>query len=269
MDLRVYPQSRIAALPRIAQAPAVVVRNFRDIVLNRLVMRGLYGFTYFADGMATTHYSPFMEDEQFSRAYARMSEWWHTDRTLDVRWRMWVLTQAWKTSAALPGAVVEFGAYRGGCAYMMLSTTPPREGQPIFLFDTFEGIPASNLTSAEQAAGFAGRLSDTTMEHVEQVLRPWAANLRFVKGDIFETLTTVETGAVAFCHLDLNASAPTVRALEYLYPRLLPGAIVVMDDYGQHDYREQRLAIDAFLADKSESVMTVPTSQGLLVKSAT
>lgn len=129
MDLRVYPQSRIAALPRIAQAPAVVVRNFRDIVLNRLVMRGLYGFTYFADGMATTHYSPFMEDEQFSRAYAPMSEWWHTDRTLDVRWRMWVLTRHPRLSAALPGAVVEFGAYRGGCAYMMLSTTPPREGR--------------------------------------------------------------------------------------------------------------------------------------------
>jgi hypothetical protein len=229
-------------------------------------MRGLYGFTYHSDGMATTHYSPFVDDPEFERAFTQMSRWWYQDRVLDVRWRMWVLTQAARQCSSLAGNFAEFGVYRGGCAFMILSLAALAPDQRYYLFDTFEGIPESNLTDAEKAAGFAGRLADTTTQHVADVLRPWTDQLAFIEGDVFETLNDLETGPLAFCHLDLNASAPTVRALEYVYPHLLPSAMVVMDDYTQFAYSEQRKAIDGFLRDKPEIVLALPTGQGLLVK---
>ena len=261
-----HPQSRIGKLPKVMRLPAVLLRNFRDIVIERVIMRHLYGFTYHSDGMATTHYSPFVDDPEFERAFAQMSRWWYQDRVIDVRWRMWILTQSAKQCGALPGNFAEFGVYRGGCAYMILSLTELADEQSYFLFDTFEGIPESNLTEAEKSAGFAGRLADTTVQHVADVLSRWKSHLAFVEGDVFKTLDGLETGPLAFCHLDLNASAPTVRAIEYVYPRLLPSAMVVLDDYTQFAYSEQRKAIDAFLQDKPERVLALPTGQGLLVK---
>jgi hypothetical protein len=266
VDFRVYPESRLGKLPRYLQVPAVLLRNFRDLVVEPLVMKGLYGFTYHNDGMATTHYSPFVDDAKFERAYAEMAKWWWQDRVLDVRWRMWILTQAARQCRALPGHFAEFGVYRGGCAFMILTLADLNPDQRYFLFDTFEGIPSSNLTESEEAAGFAGRLGDTTVAHVANVLSPWTDHLEFVRGDIFDTLEALETGPIAFCHLDLNASAPTIRALEYVYPRLLPSAMIVMDDYTQFAYSEQRKAIDEFVRDKPEVVLALPTGQGLLVK---
>lgn len=166
----------------------------------------------------------------------------------------------------LPGSFVEFGVYRAGCAFMVLTLAGLGKDQRFYLFDTFEGVPASNLSEAERQSGLAGRYGDGSLDHVKDVLSPWRSSTVLVEGDVFETLPQTETGAVAFCHLDLNATAPTRRALEYVYPRLLPSAMIVMDDYGHREFDEQRRVIDAFFADKPERPIAVPSGQGLVVK---
>jgi hypothetical protein len=266
VDLTVYERSRIARLPKIARGPALFARNVRDIVLDSFVMKRLYGFVYHSDGMATVHYSPFLENPRFSAAYEQMVSWWRTDGVWDNRWRMWFLTQCAEQCRALSGSFVEFGAYRGGCAFMILAMADLEDDQRFYLFDTFGGIPESNLTESERDAGFGGRLADTSVAHIQSVLARWCTSIVTVKGDIFDTLPGTETGPVAFCHLDLNASAPTLRALEYVYSRLLPSGMIVMDDYTQREYDDQRLAVDAFFADKPERPLALPTGQGLIVK---
>lgn len=269
MDFVVTPGSRIDKLPRKFRIPALVLRNARDLgkrTLSTLVFRPMYGFVYNSDGLATKHYSPFMTDRAFSEAYERMATWWWQGRQIDVRWRMWMLTRAAAQCKHLPGAFVEFGVYRAGCAFMIMTLGGLGEGEQFYLFDTFEGIPDSNLSPGERDAGFGGRLADTSLAHVQKVLSPWSKSMVTVPGDIFDTLEETETGSVALCHLDLNASAPTLRALEYIYPRLLPSAIVIMDDYGQTEYQEQRRIIDRFFADKPEVPIALPTGQGLVIK---
>jgi predicted O-methyltransferase YrrM len=80
------------------------------------------------------------------------------------------------------------------------------------------------------------------------------------------TLDDTETGPLAFVHMDMNAAAPTQRALEYAYPRLLSGAIIVFDDYGWNGLEAQRDVVDAFFSDKPEAVVALPTGQGLAIK---
>ncbi len=269
MDFVVNPGSRIARLPKVARFPALLLRNARDQAKrasNAFLLGPFLGFVYNSDGLATRHYSPFLQDARFARAYEEMAAWWWRGRTLDVRWRMWVLVQCASQCAALPGSFVEFGVYRAGCAFMILTLAGLDEQTHFYLFDTFQGVPGTNLTVSEEKAGFSGRLADTSVSHVKDVLGPWNAQTRIVEGDIFDTLPTTETGPLAFCHMDLNASAPTVRALEYIYTRLVPAAMIVLDDYGQTEYEQQRLAIDAFFADKPERPLALPTGQGLVVK---
>lgn len=269
MDVAIRPSSRIARLPRAARVPALLVRNARDrarAVADKVLLERLYGFVYHADGLATVHHSPCLDDRRFNAAYDEMAAWWWHGRAVDVRWRMWVLTESAARCAALPGAFAEFGVYRGGCAFMVLTLAGLEAERRFYLFDTFRGVPETNLTDAERAGEFGGRHADTSRGHVERVLAPWSATTELVEGDIFETLPRTETGPVAFCHLDLNASAPTERALAYLYPRLLPSAMIVMDDYAYRGYDVQRGVIDAFFADKPERPLALPTGQGLVVK---
>lgn len=269
MDFAVYPNSRIARMPRGVQIPALLLRNLflrlRETPFKSLV-DSVYGFGYHSNGLATAHYSPFLSDKRFNELYDRTVAWWWPGQSLDIRWRVWFLTRCAEQCKALPGSFVEFGVYRAGYAFMVLATAGLPKDTRFYLFDTFTGIPATRLTEAEAEAGFAGRLADTSVAFVNDVLNEWRSNTLLVEGDIFDTLSRTETGPVAFCHLDLNGSAPTKRALEYVYPRLLPGAMIVMDDYGLGAYTEQRQVIDEFFVDKPECPIALPTGQGLVVK---
>jgi len=227
--------------------------------------RFIFGYTYHSDGLATVHYSPFVDDKAFERAYGEILPWWH-ERILDVRWRMYILTRCAMQCATIPGAFTEFGVFRGGCSYMILRLAKLPETTPYYLFDTFSGIPDIGLTRREQASGLGGALQGTSSAEVAKRLGAWEAQIRVVEGDVFETLDRTETGPIAFCHMDLNASAPTVRALDYVYSRLTPGAMIVFDDYTQLAYKDQRTAIDRFFAEKAEIVVPLPTGQGFVVK---
>jgi hypothetical protein len=185
---------------------------------------------------------------------------------VDVRWRIWILTQCARRCSQLAGNFAEFGVYRGGYAFMVLSRVHLRAEQQFFLFDTFEGIPDANLTQQEKEAGFAGRLANTSVAYVADFLKRWSRHIVIVAGDVLDTLVRSETGPIAFCSIDLNASVPTALALEYAYPRLVPGGMVVMDDYGFAGYEEQRSVIDNFFLERSEVVIALPTGQALFIK---
>jgi hypothetical protein len=224
------------------------------------------GFRFESDGLATNHYSPFVDDAAFNESYARMRREWFPDADVDVRWRMWLLTQTARQCSQVDGAFAEFGVYRAGCAFMIFETGALTASKRFFLFDTFAGIPADQLTSSEIAADLAGAHADTSVDYVRERLKPWADQLVFVPGDVNETLTSAETGTLAFVHMDLNASEPTRVALEYAFTRLSAGGMILFDDYGWTGLEAQRAVIDAFVRDKAEQVIALPTGQALLVK---
>jgi O-methyltransferase len=244
----------IASLPAILRPPA---RFVRDRTVHRI-------FTYWADGMATAHYSPFIDDREFDLSYWEMSRGWLSEE--DVRWRMWLLTTLAQQCQQLPGNFAEFGTWRGGCAYMILSRTKVAAEHRFFLFDTFTGIPADRLTERERKQGFAGRLRDTSVEYVDDLLARWRPRYELCPGDIFQTLDAVDVGALSFAHIDMNAMAPSQLALEFAYEKMLPGGIIVFDDYGWASCEDQRVMIDEFFADLPEKAIALPTGQACVIK---
>lgn len=267
MDVTVYEGSRIARLPALLRWPALLVRNLRRSAPSAPSAPLARRFRFEGDGLGTDHFSPFVEDADFTALYESMKREWFVDGDVgDVRWRMWMLTRCARQCSRLPGVFAEFGVYRAGCAYMILATRSIAPGQRFFLFDTFQGIPGDRLLPAEVEHGFAGRWSDTSPEYVLRRLAPWRGCLEVVAGDVFETLPRTETGPIAFGHIDLNAAAPTAAVLDYVYPRLLPGGILVFDDYGFEGYEEQRHVIDDFFASRPEQVLATPAGPSLVIK---
>jgi O-methyltransferase len=150
---------------------------------------------------------------------------------------------------------------------MVLSEANLGTSHRLFLFDTFEGIPATNLTDTEMSAGFDGRLSNVTLSEVRQRLATWESQVSIVAGDVFDTLRTAETGPLALVHLDLNAAAPTELVLKYVWPRLVFGGVIVCDDYGWTGYEDQRRVIDEFSNVNRATIISLPTGQALVIKS--
>ncbi len=271
MDWTVRPGTPISRLARPLRYPALLLRNILRAL--RLIPEEPPpptgpGYVYEADGLATVYFSPFLADRDWSRAYEEMASDWYPDQpALDTRWRMWILTSAAKQVRGLPGDIAEFGVYRAGCARMILDTAGIAAGRRYHLFDTFAGIPETELTQRELEEGYAGRLEDTSAELVERRLARWRDALVFHVGDVFETVPEAEIDALALVHMDLNASAPTRLALEYSYPRLVPGGTIVFDDYGWNPGTyEQRDVIDEFCRELPENPIALPSGQALLVR---
>lgn len=119
-----------------------------------------------------------------------------------------------------PGAVVEVGVYKGGSAFCLAQL-----GRPLFLYDTFEGLPYQGPKDGNPA----GRFADTSVEEV-RALVPEAT---IVKGLFPDSL--VDMPPVSFVHCDVDQYQSTRAVLEYMPSRMTPGGIILVDDYGVAD----------------------------------
>lgn len=91
-------------------------------------------------------------------------------------------------------------------------------------------------------------------------------NITLVKGVVPQSLDTVSIDSVAYLSIDMNLAAPEVAAMRHFWPKLVTGAVVVLDDYGFAGFEEQKEAMDAFAREMNVEIFTVPTGQGLLIK---
>jgi hypothetical protein len=58
---------------------------------------------------------------------------------------------------------------------------------------------------------------------------------------------------LALLRLDTDWHDSTRASLEYLYPRLVSGGVLIVDDYGH--YQGQRMAVDGYLKATGESIL--------------
>ena len=91
-------------------------------------------------------------------------------------------------------------------------------------------------------------------------------NVVVTQGRVPEVLERVVPEKIAFMHLDMNSAEAEVGALGVLWDRMVPGAMLVLDDYGWEGYRAQKLAEDAWLQARGFHVIELPTGQGMVIK---
>ena len=96
------------------------------------------------------------------------------------------------------------------------------------------------------------------------------AKVRFHPGWIPDRFQDVDDRKFSFVHIDVDLTEPTRESLAFFYPRMVPGGIIVCDDYGQSTSPGATQAVDRFLADKPEKMLMLPEGGGfLIVKTAT
>jgi O-methyltransferase len=185
--------------------------------------------------------------------------------TMVSRDRCYVLHQTLRQALLLQGDVVECGVFRGGTALLEARTmaaagqTPSRR---LHLFDSFQGMGANMTDDDSFRPGDFGR---TSPEHVRSLVAPYPFVDMHV-GYIPDTFKGLDLRQIAWAHVDLDLYKSIRDAIDYLYPRLVPGGFLIFDDYGFPSCPGARRAVDEAFADKPEVPLCLPTAQCLVVK---
>jgi O-methyltransferase len=162
-----------------------------------------------------------------------------------------------RAQAARPGAFAEVGVFKGASARLLCEV---KGDKPLHLFDTFEGLP----TPSEHDRGVhsPGQFA-CSLEAVRAYL-DGHENVHFHKGIFPESAAGVEEMSYAFAHFDVDLYDGTLACLEYFYPRMIPGGIILSHDYDI--LAGVAKAFREFLADKPEGIVELPTTQCMVVK---
>lgn len=161
-------------------------------------------------------------------------------------------------TAKVEGDIAEVGVYRGGTARIICEA---KGNRPLHLFDTFEGLPEpGEIDSAFRRGEYA-----CSLESVRQYLKGFA-DVRFYKGLFPGTAEPAKLHKFSFVHLDVDLYESTMAALDFFYPRMDPGAVIISHDYVT--FPGVRAAFDQFFEKKPEPVVELTGNQCLVVKVA-
>lgn len=143
----------------------------------------------------------------------------------------------------VPGAIVECGVRRGGCAALMGWLSP---GRRLWMFDSFEGLPQPVPQDGIEANGWAGELA-VPEQDARDILGKLGVTAEIRKGWFQDTIPAAsrEIGQIAVLRLDGDFYESTKVCLEYLYDLVPPGGIVIFDDYDR--WQGCRIAVDEFM----------------------
>lgn len=136
--------------------------------------------------------------------------------------------------------------------------------RPLHLFDTFAGLPEpGDGDTAWRFGKFKAGEFACSLENVRSYLgdRP---QIQFHQGFFPSSATGFENLRFSFVHVDVDLYESCRSALEFFWPRMLPGGVFLSHDY--LTCAGPKRAIDQFFENRTETVLALPGDQAAIVK---
>jgi O-methyltransferase len=164
----------------------------------------------------------------------------------------------------IEGDIVECGVWKGG-SMMAVARTLQESGltdRNLYLFDTFAGMTVPTQEDVnfrgesavdlfakyakESSHGWACSSLDEVKRNLETTGYP-VEHMFFIKGKVEETIPEQAPARIALLRLDTDWYESTYHELRHLYPRISPGGVLIIDDYGH--WAGARKAVDSYLVE--------------------
>jgi O-methyltransferase len=223
--------------------------------------------TYAKDGLYTIHNPAFIKDEEFKKAYyaGKATGSWGGD-DIDIEWRAHTAIWAAEKAFKLEGDFVECGVNRGGLSraiieYLNFGTS----GKRFYLLDTFEGFDTSLLVESEKKKYDNKKPYAETYDVVKKIFEKFD-NVNIIKGAVPYTLPQVLSEKVSYLSIDMNCVQPETATLDFFWPKMVSGGVVVLDDFAYSQHEEQNIAHTAWSKANNINILSLPTGQGLIIK---
>jgi O-methyltransferase len=193
----------------------------------------------------------------------------------EKRYALYLATK-YITRHKIPGSVVECGVWRGGSMHVVARTLDAigDTSRELYLFDTFEGM----TPPTDKDVTYAGKPVAELLETRPKTAKIWAVasledvqagmatlpypaeRIHYVKGPVEETVPGQAPEEIALLRLDTDWYESTRHELIHLYERLVPGGVLIIDDYGS--YQGARLAVDEFVEETGARLLLIPIGPG-------
>ncbi|MBL8520465.1 MAG: class I SAM-dependent methyltransferase [Betaproteobacteria bacterium] len=215
------------------------------------------GGLHFSDNLFTFGRNNSMFDDQaFRKAWESNCV---NDADRAIVWRRYILATLAHHAVQLDGDFAECGVYAGtGIKTVMDYLGGPAFPKAFWAYDTFDYNPVEGHAFEGQEVGFHDKVTARFAGY---------ANVKLVKGLIPDTFAQAMPERLAYLHIDLNHAAAEIAVLDHLFERVVPGGVVIFDDYEWAGvYRTQKIAEDAWLDARGYRVTALPTGQGMVIK---
>ncbi len=177
--------------------------------------------------------------------------------------------ELFRLAVDLPGDIVELGVYRGASLmswanFLEIRNMGDRQKQ-VFGFDNFQGFTeitdkdgAIDDQVAKQVGGFDSSVFEDILKDAIAIFDqdrfiPYKPRVKLVKGDIERTVPKFveENPGLRICllHFDCDMYTPTKVGLEHFWPRVVPGGVVLFDEYGIRPWEGESHAVDEYFRE--------------------
>lgn len=227
---------------------------FKDLIKTASKLTGAY---HFSDNLFVFSRSlSMLRDEHF------MDSWKNNIVSQSdgaIIWRRFILAMAGYHCQNLDGDFVECGAYEGvGAKTVIDYLGGPNFKKKFWLYDIFEhSSEMENHAMPNHGPQLYQQVSERFLNY---------PNVEIIKGFIPNCFSINKPDKIAYLHIDLNQVTAEIACLDHLFDKIVPGGIIIFDDYEMLAYHAQKVAEDNWLEKKGYKVFALPTSQGLVIK---
>jgi len=196
------------------------------------------------------------QDQDFCRIYEEIRHY-----TIIDLMRLFILHRALRAAVKNEGDIAEVGVYKGGSA-KLIAKSIEATGKKVYLFDTFTGMPPTDKNKDLHKEGDFG---DTSAGDVIKFLKD-CPNVIIYPGFFPKTAEPVKGKKFCFVHIDCDIYKSVRDACEFFFPRIVPGGMMLFDDYGAKSCPGARMAVDEFFKGRKEILNEFARGQCLVVK---
>lgn len=181
--------------------------------------------------------------------------------------RLWNLSCYARHALGLTGDWIECGVFLGlsalTWAQIRAESDPQWLGRGLVLVDSFEGLSPAVAQDGERANVLArAKAFRVDVEHVKRPFSPWP-EIEWRRGWIPPVLDGLTGRQWSLVHLDVDLFEPIRDCLERLYPNLVPGGVIINDDYDSEHFPGARLAWDEFFLKTGKDFVRLPSGQAV------
>ena len=210
---------------------------------------------------------PIDYNEEFIREYQEIESY-----TMTSIERVFALKSAvrYTVDNNIQGSYVECGVWKGGSCMIIAKTLMQLNNldKEIWLYDTFDGMTDPTNDDVEVETNLRGMELLENVDKTTDRLNMWAYapkdlvienmnstgfprdKIKYIEGKVEETLLHDKPASIALLRLDTDWYESTKKELECLYPLLVSGGVLIIDDYGH--FKGSKKAVDDYFSNIKE-----------------
>ncbi|MGE4158981.1 MAG: TylF/MycF/NovP-related O-methyltransferase [Planctomycetota bacterium] len=200
-------------------------------------------------------------------------DWWHDasfkrylekfgeDRVHNAD-RRWMLGQLLRLVTDVPGDTVECGVYKGSSSWLICRANAGMSGRHHHIFDSFQGISEPDPSDGDHWTRGDLSCSEETVRKALEEFRDFT----LYPGWIPDRFHEIANRSFSFVHIDVDLLQPTKDSLEFFFPRLSPGGILLCDDYGVTTCPGATKALNDYFQGRSEKPISLSGGGGYVIK---